>query len=95
MAMIEKMKKPITVILDNASIHTSKKLQPYWNLLKEKGMSFYFLPPYSPELNRIEVLWRQMKYNWLPFKQMTPEELENEIDKIHKGFGEEYNLTFV
>jgi len=24
------------VILDNASIHTAKKLQPYWDLLKEK-----------------------------------------------------------
>jgi transposase len=25
--------------------------------LKEKGTRFYFLPPYSPELNRIELLW--------------------------------------
>ncbi|WP_245395117.1 transposase [methane-oxidizing endosymbiont of Gigantopelta aegis] len=50
--------------------------------------------PYSPELNRIEMLWRKIKYEWLPFKQMEPEELENEIDKIHKGFSSEYNLTF-
>ncbi len=57
-------------------------------------MEFYFLPPYSPELNRIEMLWRKIKYEWLPFKQMEPEELENEIDKIHKGFSSEYNLTF-
>jgi transposase len=38
-------------ILDNASIHTAKKLKPCWDLLKEKGMRFYFLPAYSPELN--------------------------------------------
>jgi len=94
MAMIKTIRKPLVVILDNASIHTSKKLKPYWDLLKEQGMQFYFLPPYSPELNRIEILWRKMKYEWLPFKQMEPEELENEIDTIHKGFGSEYNLTF-
>jgi transposase len=26
----------------------------------------YHLPPYSPELNRIEELWRQVKYQDLP-----------------------------
>jgi len=62
MAIIKTIRKPLVVILDNASIHTSKKLKPYWDLLKEQGMQFYFLPPYSPELNRIEILWCKMKY---------------------------------
>ena len=94
MALVNSIQKPVVVILDNASIHTSKKLEPYWELLKEKGMQFYFLPPYSPELNRIEMLWRKMKYEWLPFEQMEPQMLEEQIDKIQKGFGNEYNLTF-
>ncbi|MGZ4997521.1 MAG: IS630 family transposase [Methylobacter sp.] len=94
MALIERIKKPMVVILDNASIHTTKKLKPYWDLLKEKGMSLYFLPTYSPELNRIEILWKRMKYEWLPFKSFTPMELENAIDKIGDGFGSEYQLTF-
>jgi transposase len=34
-------------------------------------MRFYFLPPYSPELNRIEILWKKMKYEWLPFKSFS------------------------
>jgi len=46
----------MVVILDNTSIHTAKKLKPYWDLLKEKGMHFYFLPAYSPKLNWIEIL---------------------------------------
>ncbi len=94
MAMIERVKKPITVILDNASFHKAKALEPYWELLKEKGMKFYFLPPYSPELNRIEILWKKMKYEWLPFKSFTPNELEQAIDQIGAGFGSEYQLTF-
>jgi len=94
MALIERIKKPMVVILDNASIHTAKKLKPYWELLEEKGMRFYFLPAYSPELNRIEVLWKKMKYEWLPFKSFTAAELEYAIDKIGSGFGAEYKLTF-
>ncbi len=67
--------------------------EPYRELLKEKGMRFYFLPPYSPELNRIEVLWKKMKYGWLQFKSFTPVELEQAIDEIRAGFGSEYQLT--
>ena len=54
MALIEHVAKPLVVILDNASIHTAKKLKPYWDLLEEKGLRFYFLPPYSPELNALK-----------------------------------------
>jgi transposase len=63
-------------------------------MLKEKGMRFYFLPPYSPELNRIELLSHKMKYEWLPFKTFTPDELEQVIDEIGRGFGSKYTLTF-
>lgn len=51
MAMLERMNKPLVVILDDASIHATNTLKPCWNLLEEKGKRFYFLPPYSPELN--------------------------------------------
>jgi hypothetical protein len=94
MAMIERVKKPMVVILDNASIHRAKKLKPYWDLLAEKGMKFYFLPPYSPELNRIELLWHKMKYEWLPFKTFMPDELDQAINEIGAGFGSKYILTY-
>ncbi len=93
-ALAERVSKPMVVILDNASIHTAKAWQPYGDLLEEKGLRFYFLPPYSPELNRIEVLWKKMKYEWLPFRSFTPAELEQAIDTIDAGFGSEYQLTF-
>jgi len=94
MAVAKRVDKPLVVILDNASIHTAKKYQPYWDLLIDEGVSFYFLPPYCPELNRIEILWKKMKYQWLPFKSFTPSELEQAIDVIQAGFGSEYRLTF-
>ena len=32
----------------------------------ERGLYVMFLPPYSPELNLIEIVWRKLKYEWLP-----------------------------
>lgn len=48
------------VILDNARIHHAKLLQPF---LKENEdrLQLMFLPPYSPNLNLIEGLWKWMK----------------------------------
>ena len=57
--LVEHVGKPLTVILDNASVHTARALQPYLRLLHAKGLTLYFLPPYSPELNRIEKLLAQ------------------------------------
>jgi hypothetical protein len=57
-ALIARVRKPMVVILDNASIHTAKALEPYWELLQEKGLRFYFLPPYKsgvePDRNPVE-----------------------------------------
>jgi transposase len=49
----------IHLVLDNFGIHKSKKTQRY---LAEHGDLFmlHFLPPYSPEHNRIERLWRDL-----------------------------------
>ncbi|MGZ5009025.1 MAG: transposase [Methylobacter sp.] len=30
----------------------------------------WFLPPYSPELNHIEVLWKKIKYGWLSWDSL-------------------------
>jgi hypothetical protein len=64
--LLESVGRPLTVILDNASIHKAKEIQPLLALLKEKGLTLYFLPPYSPELNRVEKLWHKMKYECVP-----------------------------
>ena len=50
----------IYIILDNARVHHAKMLIP----VKEKYqnvLEFLYLPPYSPNLNKIEELWRWLK----------------------------------
>lgn len=43
----------------------------------EYSTSLYFIPTYSPELNRIEMVWKQMKYHWREFKVMSVEQIFN------------------
>jgi hypothetical protein len=87
--------KETVVILDNASIHTSDEFQesiPEW---KKRGLFIKYLPPYSPELNLIETLWRFIKYYWLPFSAYTSfKDLVDEVENILRQFGSEYKIAF-
>lgn len=47
----------IHMILDNASFHRSKNLKAFFAENRERLVRI-FLPPYSPELNPIERVWR-------------------------------------
>ena len=53
--------KPTIVIHDNASIHRAKLVKQRHQLWAKQGMSIFFLPPYSPQMNRIEEQWLHLK----------------------------------
>ena len=48
------------VIMDNASAHTTPKLDKFWEQHRDR-LSVVSLPTYSPHLNLIERLWRVMR----------------------------------
>ncbi len=58
--------RPCTVALDNYGVHHSKPGKAALPKLEALGVSFYYLPAYSPKLNRIEPEWHAMKYDRLP-----------------------------
>lgn len=60
------LRKPATLVLDNASVHTSKKFNDRLERWKSKGLQIFRIPPYSPELNLIERFWQKLKYQWMP-----------------------------
>ena len=45
-------------------------------------MMLFYLPPYSPELNMIEILWKQAKYHWRRFITWTHDTIDSEIDAL-------------
>jgi transposase len=49
--------KRLVLLLDNAKYHHARALQP-WLHQHRKRLTLLFLPPYSPELNPIERVWK-------------------------------------
>jgi len=68
------------VVLDNYRVHQSRLVKAHQDLLKQAGVVFFYLPPYSPEMNLIEAEWRQIKYQGLP--QRSFEKLDELVQAI-------------
>jgi transposase len=88
--------KPIIVVIDNASIHTSAEFTDHIEKWQSKGLFPYFLPSYSPELNKIEILWRKIKYEWLPLSAYDSlQKLNESVENILIQYGNRYVINFV
>ena len=59
------VERPTFIVVDQASIHTSNAIFDILEEWKERGLTIFELPTYSPKLNLIEILWRFIKYQWL------------------------------
>jgi transposase len=91
----QQINKKTIVILDNSPIHKSKKFINKLEQWKEKDLLIYFLPPYSPELNLIEILWRRIKYYWLPFNSyLCFQNLKERLSYVLNNFGNKYDIKF-
>lgn len=58
----EGKRKKILLVLDNARYHHAKILQSWLEEMSDV-LELFFLPPYSPDLNAIEMLWKKTRRN--------------------------------
>jgi DDE superfamily endonuclease len=65
-AVADERGRPCVVVLDNYAVHHAAAVKAAIPALAASGVTFCYLPPYSPELNPIEPVWRQAKYQDLP-----------------------------
>lgn len=65
--------RPLWIVQDNYSVHHSRVVQEEKPLLEAAGIHFFYLPAYSPAMNDIEALWRQVKYQDLPDRSYQTE----------------------
>jgi len=73
----------VIVVLDNASIHRSESFQRKRLEWLGQRVHVVYLSTYSPELNLIEILWRQVKYAWLPLTAYESfATLRSEVERI-------------
>jgi hypothetical protein len=82
------------VVLDNYSVHHSQPVKDQLPALAAAGVTCFFLPPYSPELNEIEPLWRQVKYQDLPDRSyLSAPALQQAVEAALTTRAENYRKT--
>ena len=67
------------VILDNLAVHKSKRAA---EILHDHGAWFLFLPPYSPDLNPIEMAFSKIKAHLRAAQARTFDALSNTLGSI-------------
>ena len=60
-----KITQKTVVVLDNARFHHAAVVQAKIEEWEAQDLYIWYLPAYSPHLNKIETLWRKIKYEWL------------------------------
>jgi transposase len=91
----ENLTKKTVVVMDRASFHTSNKILEKIEEWKQKQLEIFWLPPYSPEMNLIEILWRFMKYEWIEIDAYQDwNSLVNYVEKVLRDFGSKYVINF-
>ena len=75
---------PTVVVLDNGSIHRSKEVRAALPDLWTHRVYLHYLPPYSPELNEIEPVFRVIKHDELPERRYAT--VPALLDAVHTAF---------
>jgi transposase len=60
--LVHNARRPVFLVVDEHPAHKSKLVRQYVESLQGK-LRVFFLPPYSPELNPGELVWRELKHH--------------------------------
>ncbi|WP_198388706.1 IS630 family transposase [Burkholderia ubonensis] len=86
--------RPTVIVLDNASIHHSIDAATRERWLIDHKAHLFYLPPYSPELNLIEIVWRHLKYRWRRFITWIKETIDAELADLLAAYGVKFQTNF-
>lgn len=88
--------KRTVIVVDQAPIHTSDYMYDQLEEWRQRQIEIFPLPSYSPQLNLIEILWRFIKYEWIPMiAYQSWVYFVDFVEKILREFGENYVINFV
>lgn len=74
--LIPALPKDAIVVMDNLSAHKSPRIA---QLLENAKAELWYLPPYSPDFNPIEMMWSKIKASLRKAQARTQEALGNAI----------------
>ena len=89
------IERPTALIIDNAPVHTSNEFLGNVEGWEEQRLTIVPIASYSPELNLIEILWRKIKYEWMPFSAYESfQSLRENLFEILANIGKTYTIEF-
>lgn len=85
--------RPRVVVLNNVSLHTSAVMRRARQVLSASGIDLYYLPTYSPELNLIKSVFRQVKHQEIPQRSFTTRsDLRHAVESGFSNYGENLSI---
>ena len=89
------LSKLTVVVLDNARIHTGRKMRQFLAGWQSRGLFVFYLPTYSPHLNIAEIVWRKLKYEWLSAEDYESKgHLQYAVRQAISAFGKSLKIKF-
>lgn len=89
------IQKQTVVVLDNASVHSARRIKQCIQAWQQRGLYIFYLPPYSPHLNITERLWKELKARWLrPQDYRTADSLFYQTKLILQAVGKNLHINF-
>lgn len=79
-SLVPQLQPGDVIIIDNASFHHSQTIE---EIVAEVGCEIWYLPPYSPDLNKIEHWWFVLK-NWMRQRWNEFDSFRNCVDAAFK-----------
>ena len=90
-----KIEKNTFVVLDNASVHRNRKIKELRSFWEQRGLFLFYLPPYSPQLNIAETLWRILKGKWIrPQDYISKDTLFYTVNRALADIGKGVSINF-
>lgn len=84
--------RPVVIVLDNGPVHVSKATAAAL-AARAHWLTVEWLPKYAPELNDIELVWRDLKAHHLAHQTFTdPDALDRAIHAAVAALNNERNL---
>ena len=89
------LKKHTVIVLDNAKVHQSKAMHMMQGAWAKRQLFIFYMPPYSPHLNIIERLWKEIKARWIQVKDYEEcDQLFYATKLILNAIGNSLSLNF-
>ncbi|WP_216595581.1 IS630 family transposase [Myxosarcina sp. GI1] len=79
-SLIPQLQPGDIIIIDNATFHKGQSIQ---EIVSEAGCEIWYLPPYSPDLNKIERWWSVLK-TWMKQRVKEFETIRECVDAAFK-----------